>query len=84
MKWLFDTWTTPYRQKPIRWQLIISLLTLQLVFGVIYVISAINLFNGTTMISDRLSPDIEHLIIAVVVVITTINIIIELNTIKQD
>ncbi|MFW6378584.1 MAG: hypothetical protein ACOCZV_01030 [Nanoarchaeota archaeon] len=84
MKWLFDTWATRYHRKPIRWQLIISLLTLQVVFAAIYAISAINLFNGTTMISDRLSPDTEHLIIAVVVAISTINIIIELNTIQQD
>lgn len=60
-------------------QLIASLVTLQLLFGVLYAISLINIANNETIIASGVQPLAEHAIISLVVVISTINIIIELK-----
>ncbi|MFP4118981.1 MAG: hypothetical protein ACLFTH_02915 [Candidatus Woesearchaeota archaeon] len=65
-----------------RRQLIMSLLTLDLLFALLFVFSAINIAKDRTLLGIGFTPAAEHIIIAIVVVLSLINIIIELNRIR--
>lgn len=59
-----------------------SLMTLNLLFGLLFVFSAVNIAKDRTMLGIGLTPVAEHVIIAIVVVLSLLNIIIELRHIR--
>ncbi|MGM5481197.1 MAG: hypothetical protein ACQESE_02180 [Nanobdellota archaeon] len=67
------------RKNTQRQQLLMSLMTLNILFGLLFVFSAVNIAKDRTMLGIGLTPVAEHAIIAIVVVISLLNIIIELR-----